>query len=135
MKITDRHVKVFTIVMFVIAIGLFVYLPFIGIKRQLTNTTKQLLSTEESSPLSNTRQVDEMSKGDLGQLTNTEQGNTPFKGVPEQMIDTERVNKPFKSDLDQMKQRKIIRALVVYNKTDFFFFKRRYEGNPGRASA
>jgi len=106
MKITERHVKVFTIAMFVTATGLFVYLPFIGIKRQPTNTTKQLLSTVESSPLSNTKQVDK-----------------PSKDEPEQMIDTERVNKPFIGDLDQMKQRKIIRALVVYNKTDFFFSK------------
>jgi membrane-bound lytic murein transglycosylase MltF len=106
MKIAERHVKVFTIVMFVIAIGLFIYLPFIGITKQVTNTTKQLLSTEESSPLSNTKQVDKPSKDEL-----------------EQMIDTAWINKLFKGDLGQMKHRKIIRALVVYSKTDFFFIK------------
>jgi N-acetyl-anhydromuramyl-L-alanine amidase AmpD len=34
MKIVERHVIIFSVVKFVIAIGLFVYLPFIGIKRQ-----------------------------------------------------------------------------------------------------
>jgi len=39
------------------------------------------------------------------------------------LVSPEWVNKPFKGDLDEMKQRKIIRALVVYSKTDFFFTK------------
>lgn len=36
MKITERHVMMFSIAMFVIATGLFIYLPFIGIEMQLT---------------------------------------------------------------------------------------------------
>jgi hypothetical protein len=46
MKITERYVKVFTIVMFVIAIGLFVYIPFIRMRSQFTNTKIQTPSTE-----------------------------------------------------------------------------------------
>jgi membrane-bound lytic murein transglycosylase MltF len=106
MKITERHAKVFTIAMFVIAAGLLVYLPFIGIGKQFTNTKKQPLSNKGPSS-----------------LQGTELANKPLKDDPEQMIDTERVNKLFKGDLEQMKQRKIIRALVVYSKTDFFFIK------------
>ncbi|ODS31817.1 MAG: N-acetylmuramoyl-L-alanine amidase [Candidatus Scalindua rubra] len=34
MKIVERHVIIFSIAMFVTAIGLFIYLPFIGTKRQ-----------------------------------------------------------------------------------------------------
>ncbi len=122
MKITERHVKVFTIAMFVIATGLFVYLPYIG-REQFTNTNTQPPGTEEPSSLIDTGQADKPSKGGPGQSIDTAQRNNSFKSDPEQMIDTERVNKPFKGDLDQMKQRKIIRALVVYNKTDFFFLK------------
>jgi N-acetyl-anhydromuramyl-L-alanine amidase AmpD len=44
MKITERHVMMFSIAMFVIATGLFIYLPFIGIRGQL----KQSAGTKES---------------------------------------------------------------------------------------
>jgi N-acetyl-anhydromuramyl-L-alanine amidase AmpD len=44
MKIVERHVIIFSIVKFVIAIGLFVYLPFIGIKRQFI----KFMGTEEA---------------------------------------------------------------------------------------
>jgi membrane-bound lytic murein transglycosylase MltF len=123
MKITERYVKVFTIVMFVIAIGLFVYIPFISTKSQFPNTKKQIPGTEEQSSLVDTEQVEKPSKYNLKQFTDTEEGNTHYINYPKQMIDTEHVNKLFIGDLGQMKQRKIIRALVVYSKTDFFFIK------------
>jgi len=123
MKITEHYVKVFTIVMFVIAIGLFVYIPFISTKSQFPNTKKQIPGTEGQSLLIDTEQVDKPSKYDLKQFTDTEEGNTHYLNYPKQMIDTEHVNKLFIGDLGQMKQRKIIRALVVYSKTDFFFIK------------
>ncbi len=48
LKITERHVIIFSIVTFVIAIGLFIYLPFIGIRGQFSSTKKQPLGTKES---------------------------------------------------------------------------------------
>jgi ABC-type amino acid transport substrate-binding protein len=106
MKITERHVKIFSAILFAIAIALFVYQSFIDTSGHPTNTQKRLLGTEEPSS-----------------LVGAELGKKPFNSSPEQTFDTERVNKPFKGDLEQMKQRKSIRALVVYSKTDFFFIQ------------
>ncbi|HDY68495.1 MAG TPA: N-acetylmuramoyl-L-alanine amidase [Candidatus Scalindua sp.] len=47
MEITERHIIIFSIVTFVIAIGLFIYLPFIGIRGHFANTKKQPLGTKE----------------------------------------------------------------------------------------
>ncbi len=47
MKITERQVIIFSIVAFAIAIGLFIYLPFIGIRGKFANTQKQPPGTKE----------------------------------------------------------------------------------------
>ncbi|GJQ60719.1 MAG: lytic transglycosylase F [Candidatus Scalindua sp. AMX11] len=106
MKITERHVKIFSAVLFAIAIALFVYQSFIDTSGHPTSNQKRLLGREESSS-----------------LVGTEPGDKQFNSSPEKQLDTELINEKFKGDLDQMKQRKIIRALVVYSKTDFFFVK------------
>ncbi|MHC4183964.1 MAG: hypothetical protein ACYSR0_11510 [Planctomycetota bacterium] len=54
MKITERHVMMFSIAMFVIATGLFIYLPFIGIEMQLTkeqSTGTTFMSTADIEKL------------------------------------------------------------------------------------
>jgi len=55
MKITERHVMMFSIAMFVIATGLFIYLPFIGIEMQLTKEQsagiKSFMSTADIEKL------------------------------------------------------------------------------------
>ncbi len=61
MEITERHIIIFSIVTFVIAIGLFIYLPFIGIRGQL----KQPADTKE--PFIATVDIEKLCRVNVGE--------------------------------------------------------------------
>jgi N-acetyl-anhydromuramyl-L-alanine amidase AmpD len=61
MKITERHVMMFSIAMFVIATGLFIYLPFIGIEMQLTKEQSTGIK-----PFMSTADIEKLCKIDAG---------------------------------------------------------------------
>ena len=61
MKITERHVMMFSIAMFVIATGLFIYLPFIGIEMQLTKEQSAGIK-----PFMSTADIEKLCKIDAG---------------------------------------------------------------------
>jgi N-acetyl-anhydromuramyl-L-alanine amidase AmpD len=61
MKITERHVMMFSIAMFVIATGLFIYLPFIGLEMQLTKEQSTGIK-----PFMSTADIEKLCKIDAG---------------------------------------------------------------------
>ncbi len=61
MKITERHVMMFSIAMFVMATGLFIYLPFIGLEMQLTKEQSTGIK-----PFMSTADIEKLCKIDAG---------------------------------------------------------------------